>query len=227
MCTLTWKQSKTDYIVRFNRDELRSRETSSSPKKFKIGNTSYLAPIDPQSTGTWISANTNGVTLCLMNRYGYSPDNPKSRGYIIPSLSKAASISEAFRLIKNLDLTSTPSFSLFCISLVDSPKLMHWNGVSLLCDDTPYDCLSSSSFSPDTVIPNRIGCFDRFKEKDLLEFHASHLPSAGPYSVCVHRHNVATVSYSEILATTSDISFSYHDGSPCAKVPPIIETLVL
>lgn len=49
----------------------------------------------------------------------------------------------------------------------------------------------------------------------LAELHRSHRPFSGPYSICVHRPDAATVSYTELVLNSRLISMHYVDGSPC------------
>ena len=49
----------------------------------------------------------------------------------------------------------------------------------------------------------------------VRNLHQSHDPVPGPFSICVHRKDVATVSYTEVLCSGKGISMSYRSGSPC------------
>ena len=49
------------------------------------------------------------------------------------------------------------------------------------------------------------------------KLHQSHDPVPGPFSVCVHRKDAATVSYTEVRCHGRSISMSYRNGSPCLK----------
>jgi len=51
----------------------------------------------------------------------------------------------------------------------------------------------------------------------LRRLHRSHVPRPGPFSVCVHRQDAATVSYTEVRCGASQISMDYLDGNPCLK----------
>jgi hypothetical protein len=54
-------------------------------------------------------------------------------------------------------------------------------------------------------------------ENWLKQLHRSHEPAPGPYSVCVHRQDAATVSYTEVECARSSICMKYLSGSPCLK----------
>jgi hypothetical protein len=49
----------------------------------------------------------------------------------------------------------------------------------------------------------------------LRRLHRSHSPEAGPFSTCMHRADAATVSYTEVTATSNRIAMRYHAGAPC------------
>jgi len=49
----------------------------------------------------------------------------------------------------------------------------------------------------------------------VKNLHQSHDPVPGPFSICVHRKDAATVSYTEVRCGGEAISMSYRSGSPC------------
>ena len=49
----------------------------------------------------------------------------------------------------------------------------------------------------------------------LREMHRSHAPERGAFSVCVHRPDARTVSYTEVLVSQTIVSVNYTDESPC------------
>ena len=49
----------------------------------------------------------------------------------------------------------------------------------------------------------------------VRNLHQSHDPVPGPFSICVHREEAATVSYTEVRCSGQRISMSYRGGSPC------------
>lgn len=46
-------------------------------------------------------------------------------------------------------------------------------------------------------------------------FHRSHVPQAGYLSVCMHRDDANTVSFTHLKVTTDVMEMVYVDGSPC------------
>jgi hypothetical protein len=50
----------------------------------------------------------------------------------------------------------------------------------------------------------------------LRRLHRSHEPEAGPYSICMHRSDAQTVSYTEVRMTAKRGSLRYLPGPPAA-----------
>ena len=53
----------------------------------------------------------------------------------------------------------------------------------------------------------------------LQRLHRSHGPERGPYSVCMHREDAATVSYTEITVSRKAATLRYTPGAPCCTAP--------
>jgi hypothetical protein len=51
--------------------------------------------------------------------------------------------------------------------------------------------------------------------KILRNLHRSHAPEKGPYSICMHREDACTVSFTEVIVGNSEATMSYHEGAPC------------
>jgi len=82
MCTITFWPRTHGYCVGMNRDEQRSRVAALPPQRRETPSGATLYPFEPGG-GTWISTNTYGVTLGLLNVCGFprtAPGPPTSRG---------------------------------------------------------------------------------------------------------------------------------------------------
>jgi hypothetical protein len=51
----------------------------------------------------------------------------------------------------------------------------------------------------------------------MRRLHHSHIPEAGPYSICMHRADAATVSYTEVLVSARRGRMRYQAGAPCER----------
>src|SRR5436305_622975 len=59
----------------------------------------------------------------------------------------------------------------------------------------------------------------------LRGLHRSHLPERGPFSICMHRTNAATVSYTEVTVENRNVTMRYKPGPPCLASPTVTKSL--
>lgn len=226
MCTVTWIFEANGYQLFFNRDELKSRQQALPPAIKRLNNQLTIMPIDPEAGGTWISVNEDGLTLCLLNNYAAQAKMTKkkwvSRGLLVQALSTSKSLGELKHRFEQLDINHYRPFDLLALSSNCHICQLSWTGVELTVNNTPIAPLTSSSFATDEVISERLEHFDNscdrhnLKANQLLRYHASHNAAKGSHSVCMHRDDGQTVSFSHIQVTPSSINFDYYDGSPCS-----------
>lgn len=222
MCTVTWLRSASGYQLFFNRDELRSRQQAQPPQLHRENGTTYIAPIDGDAGGTWISVNQYGLTLCLLNNYRAATKLAErdwnSRGLLVSRFAPRATVGEIVAEIKETDLSRNKPFDLLIFDNGQLPVQIAWDGFRLEVKHNPEMPLTSSSFNTAQVIRNRLTQLEKGKNlgADMLHrFHASHNPEKGAYSVCMHRDDACTVSFSHIVVDESQIRFEYLDGAPC------------
>jgi len=227
MCTVSWLIKDNNYHVFFNRDEQRSRARAIPPRVMNVKDTQVLLPIDPLGNGSWISTNEFGVTLCLLNYYQGS--NPKgvltSRGLLLKTLSSFVSVEDIDKQLKNLEFHQYASFSLLAFGLNNSGqvsrKAWQWNGEELtsLFLTSPF---TSSSVNFEEVSQSRLLLAQQLLNPQsidtLIDYHKSHHPSKGHLSVCMHRNDAKTVSFSHIHVDTMQSIFHYKNDSPCSDV---------
>jgi len=221
MCTLTWLTTESGYQVFFNRDELKSRQRALPPQLHREGVVTYIAPTDPDAGGSWISTNQLGVTLCLLNNY-HALIPPRhnwiSRGLLVTDLAQQLTAQAVLSDLTQKNLDHFKPFDLLIFSRRDLPLQISWDGVSLSEKTNPEAPITSSSFSTTTAIRNRLAHLvnaPRLSTDLLREYHAGHLPEKGPYSVCMHRDDASTVSFSHIQVDDLGTTFHYWDGPPC------------
>ena len=76
-------------------------------------------------------------------------------------------------------------------------------------------------------------CYEAWRRRDagsaewLRGLHASHSPVRGSFSVCVHRPDAATVSYTEVMLTGSELTMRYHAGHPCQALGRFDSEIIL
>jgi hypothetical protein len=63
----------------------------------------------------------------------------------------------------------------------------------------------------------------------MRRLHQNHGAAAGPFSICVHRDDAATLSYTEVEVTSRELVMRYRPGQPCgfARQPGWFETASL
>lgn len=229
MCTVSWLLKDDGYQVFFNRDEQKSRAQAVPPTPFCHQGVEYLMPVDPDGGGSWIATNEHGQSICLLNYYqGNVPKGVlTSRGLLVKSLAAFQNYAQVDEYLQSIDLKSFAPFSL----LIFEPDLTRhhstvkgvcWTGQSLVYI-RPNPPLISSSVDYQKAFELRSECYQAYTSThanvdQLLEFHASHIPSKGHLSTCMHRKDAHTVSFTHILVTSSEKGMSYHPGSPCCGI---------
>ncbi|MBX2858596.1 MAG: NRDE family protein [Cellvibrionaceae bacterium] len=222
MCTLSWCFSSSGYQLVFNRDEQKSRALAQLPQFVDFGAGSRaLMPIDPQGNGSWIAVNNWGLTLALLNFYqGRIPTGKLlSRGQIVRQAAALASSDQVEEFLRSLELNRYPPFSLVVFDKNQAAaKCMQWSGerLSLTAAVSPY---VSSSIEYVNVRRQRMAQYrasinPSLGFETLLQFHASHDPKAGLFSVCMHREDAHTVSQTQVIVGDT-ATMNYLPGAPC------------
>lgn len=237
MCTVSWWLTQNGYSIHFNRDEQKQRAVALVPKVLHVGDTRAAMPIDPDGGGTWCSTNEYGLSLALLNFYqGKFPKGRLvSRGKIVRECSRYRAFSEVGHYLNELNLNKYAPFSLLCFSISDekvSVNMLRWNG-KLLSQCEQASPLVSSAINYEQVSESRSAIYDQFVNPStnigfddaLFSLHSSHLPAKSSLSVCMHREDAQTVSYSHIRVTNKKVNFRYSNGAPC-EVPPILYTSI-
>ena len=223
MCTLTWEypfgRVESGYDIHFNRDESRFRKIALPPKQHHFSDTYYLAPIDSQAMGTWILVNNWGFSACLLNNYidvkGFS--GTRSRGLLVLDLADCHSIDDAQTRLNSARCQEYNPFDMFLFDR-SGVYLVSWNGEEVKEYRNPEPFKSSSGFNPETVIGNRRETLSNYLEQnlELRDFHRSHQPKRSAQSVCMHRDDARTQSYTRIQVRANRASMEYTQGPPCS-----------
>ena len=210
-----------------NRDEQRARAKALPPDIHECGSLRALYPSEP-SGGTWIGLNEAGLTIALINWYSktqltYAP--AFSRGEIIPKLLAAQVLQDAEILLRNLPLTKLNPFRLIVVSSKEqSIHEFRSDAVSLekaSCSWSKHHWFSSGYDEAETMQQRGVVCSGEtyYSSTDTLSqfrnLHRSHAPEKGAFSICMHREDATTVSYTEIVLEGKSVTMSYLDGAPC------------
>jgi hypothetical protein len=228
MCTLTFVPTKDGYVAGMNRDEKLTRARAIPPKCFDFSGATALFPRE-NSGGTWIGCNSHGNLLALLNWNDVTPPfggaAVRSRGVLIPELIGGADLADTRARFARLDLDRVSPFRLIGAFLRES-VIVEWSWDGLQRREFEFAWRKrhwfSSSVSDALAQRERGRTCEKAEKHGFLEpaswvrnLHESHDPVPGPFSICVHRKDAATVSYTKVRCNGEGISMSYRNGSPC------------
>jgi hypothetical protein len=226
MCTLTFAPNEQGYLLGMNRDERIARDPASPPARLECAGVAAIYPRDIEG-GTWIGVNQLGVAFALLNWNDVGVVHPKvrSRGCVIPSLISAASTRTAATILNRLEPDGLLPFRLIGFFPAERQVIeWRWNQKRLEQEAFIWDSrqwYSSSLSDAQAGIRRGVAHARAQNESDrgsvtwLWRLHASHDPEHRPFSICVHREEVKTVSYTELICTSDQVECRYHSGSPC------------
>ena len=228
MCTLSWIPLPDGYVVAMNRDERRTRAPALPPSEVDAGGIPALMPVDGDAGGTWISVNDRGHALALLNRWDESPDDAAtplvSRGLLVRDLAGLSGANAIRAALSSLPLARYRPFTLVSITPEERPFLFEWNGRVLTHGTAAEPGLVRTSSGSDQVgVERSRGALFRaaltapggLNAAALGALHRSHEPIRGPLSICMHRDEAVTVSFSLITLSLGKALFCYVPGSPC------------
>lgn len=225
MCTLSFIPKSDGFLVGMNRDELLSRGAAQPPSLHDIRGTTTVFPLDVEG-GTWIAATEPGNCFALLNRNGGDPRlKRRSRGELVTLVLASSGCREVESALDQIDLTQYLPFRLvgFFGSAMQAFEWT-WDGQRLATIAHGWEPRHwySSGVSDEQATISRARIFEAAaKDPDagssewLRRIHRSHKDKAGAFSVCVHRDDAASLSYTEVLVSRSHIAMSYRPGSPC------------
>ena len=222
-----------------NRDEKRDRFVALAPAIVDLEGHRAVFPTEPTS-GTWISANDAGVCLALINwhRIERNPRNGTlSRGLVVKELAGKSSADEIAAAVKKLPLRKLPPFRLIAVA----PREMRviewrWNLRRLTRRDHEWErrhWFSSGLDEPEAERERGRICKDAQTQKSegrldwLRRLHRSHSPHRGPFSICMHRPDAATVSYTEVAVSKRRATMRYKSGPCCSNKAMATKTISL
>ncbi len=229
MCTVSFFPSPRGFYLAMNRDEKRDRFAALPPKIVEFENHRVLFPREPTG-GTWISANDAGVCLALINwhRIKREPNNGvRTRGEVIRKLAGISTSDEISAAVKKLALRKLRPFRLIAIVSSEN-RVIEWrwnlNRLSICKHSWEPHHWFSSSFDEAMAEATRARVCSALPDESakqdvkwLRRLHRSHEPERGPFSICMHRPDAATVSYTEVAVSGRSVVMCYKHGPPCSR----------
>ena len=237
MCTVSFVPKSDGFYLAMNRDEERDRPAALIPTVVKIEGRRAVFPYEPTG-GTWISVNDGGVCLALINWYRIQrkPNNGTlSRGVVVRELAVESSTDKIATSVKRLPLRKLRPFRLIAI-VPGEGRVIEWRwDLQRLtkCDHRwqRQHWFSSGFDEPRAEVERAKTCASsnasptKHTLKRLRSLHRSHAPKRGPFSICMHRADAVTVSYTEVSVTENSASMRYASGPPCIASSTVTKKL--
>jgi hypothetical protein len=239
MCTVSFLPTADGYQLAMNRDEELSRMAALPPALRRCGSLRALYPHE-LSGGTWIGVNEATVGFALVNWYAKPRRNGAdavSRGIVIPELLSARGVEEASARLAALPRERMNPFRLIMVSAPEK-RIVEWRaeGGALKLLHLPWARQHWFSSGFDEAGANRwrrIACLREAELSSsdspgwLRRLHRSHHPTKGAFSICMHRVDACTVSFTELSVNASAAAMVYHAGPACKRGPRFTKTLRL
>jgi hypothetical protein len=233
MCTVSFVPTGDGFRLAMNRDEKRTRIDALPAEIFHHGKRRAVYPREPGG-GTWLAVNDAGLCLALINWHRIERE-PKgkleSRGSLIPRLIGHASGVAAGRALRRTNLGRMRPFRFLAFDpRRQTVREWQWDTVALATRthrwqiaywfSSGYDEAEAENHRARICANVSLGT-----TRALRELHRSHGPKRGPFSICMHRHDAVTVSFSEVVVSTKRITFRYQPGAPCECRARVVNTL--
>lgn len=231
MCTVTFIARRNGYALGMNRDEKLTRVAGLPPARRSIGGREVLSPGEPGG-GTWIGVNDKGATFALINWYSTPArvgEKVVSRGAVVRSILAAGSPSDADEALVPSSLDRVNPFRLIGI-FPTRRAVLEWRWdlerLERFANAWRTRIWISSGFDEPGAQRIRSRTFGKARRQDsrgslgwLRRLHRSHGPGRGPYSICMHRADAATVSYTEVTVADGMAIMRFSPGAPCCTSP--------
>lgn len=232
MCTVIFIPTCGGCRLGMNRDELRTRAKGTFPAPRIVDGLPVLGPREP-SGGSWTCANAAAAAFALLNWHPVAsdktkePQNAVSRGTIVEAASGCRHPSAVEAMLSRQPLLRLRPFRLLGIfSVGKTLREWRWDGRELSRLDCAWEprLWASSRLDEKTAQQTRQAVFQSaLSAKDvgslrwLRSLHRTHLPEKGPFSICMHRKEAATISYTETEINGGRLRIRHRNGPPCAS----------
>jgi hypothetical protein len=239
MCTISFVPKSRKFYLAMNRDEKFTRFTALPPSIVDVAGRRAIFPHEPEG-GTWIAANDAGICFALVNWHRIKREPVHScvtRGHVVKALAAKSSAREIAAGLVALPLRRLRPFRL--IAIIPSEKSVTewcWNLNRLSTHKHPWKSrhwFSSGYNEPKAERQRGRICKAAQNQKSegrldwLRRLHRSHSPERGPFSICMHRPDAATVSYTEVGVSKRRVTMRYKPGASCSDEAMAIKTMSL
>jgi hypothetical protein len=239
MCTISFLPNTHGFYLAMNRDEKLDRFAALAPTIVDLERRRAVFPSEPTG-GTWISVNDAGICLALINWHRVERE-PKhdlvSRGEVIRALAGKLGMDDIADGVAKLPLRKLRPFRL--IAIVPSERSVaewRWNLEWSTMRDHEWRARHwfSSGFDERRAEFERQRTCDAARAHQstknlnwLRQLHRSHAPKRGPFSICMHRRDASTVSYTEVAVSEKRATMRYKAGPCCSNGGIVTKTISL
>jgi len=238
MCTISFLPKLQGFYLAMNRDEKRTRSIAFPPSIVGLATCRAVLPREPEG-GTWIAVNDAGVCLALINWHRIASAqayDTVSRGQVVGALAGKYSADEIATGIMKLPLRKLRPFRL--IAIVPSERLVtewRWNleWLTMRNHEWQRQHWFSSGLDEERAELERQRVCDVAHNGQLgslrwlRQLHRSHAPARGPFSICMHRSDATTVSYTEVVVSGRRATMRYKSGPCCCNGTIVTRTISL
>lgn len=227
MCTVSWLREPAGYQVFFNRDERPIRAPGLPPTMAETEGVRWLGPRDGEQLGTWIGVNEFGVAVALANRYEESPVSEPdggylSRGHLVSTMLASIDLNTLERRVDGADFSVFRPFTLMGFSPGQPVRLFAWTGAERSRDLRERSGLVLASSGADQLgagaARERLFAEAPPTAEAYEALHRSHEPVRGPLSICMHRPEAGTVSFTRLDVAPGAAQVAYVPGPPCVTI---------
>ena len=229
MCTVSFVPNENGFLLGMNRDESQFRPIALPPEVHGRVDEFSIYPSEPGG-GTWIGMNNSGLYLALINWHTV-PTRPferiVSRGIVVEELIRSRTSDVLFGLLHELPIEWMPPFRLIAFSPRESVvREFRWdqNRVKTVSHRWEEKHWFSSGLDEQQVEVTRAEVCRRARSESdagelrwLRKLHRSHVPERGGFSICMHREEACTVSYTEVELRNACGTMRYHPGALCGR----------
>ncbi len=191
-----------------------------------IKNASEMIPPLRGARGVSPDPSTEQNTHRTPLKGGIAMKEYRSRGLLVLELLDCAAPEMVATRLEHENMAQYRSFILLAFALHSPARMLVWDEKTLHSKLLqPADLLvTSSSYKTEEVITSRRLCFaesvlsSKSASPNLLaSFHRSHAPERSAYSVCMHRDDAETVSFTHVRVQNGFAELHYLPHSPCSN----------
>jgi hypothetical protein len=194
-------------------------------------------PMEPGG-GTWCGANDRGLIFTLLNWHVAKGTKQRTRGEVIPSVLACSTLDEVSTMVTQMALSGMLPFRLIGFATREKAiREWRWDGADTcrISHEWQLGHWFSSGMSDESAEATRRPVCEAARNQPnsgsavwIRRLHSSHQPERGAFSICVHRPEAATLSYTEVISKPGLTTMRYTSGNPCESgVSPVTTILAL